>query len=137
MRALKVSLADLPSLQPCIFLAIEHPSHVQHSVVDGETLVDDPVEDEVAAVEHRQEMTTAGLSMFKRQPEGLRGLASFNHQVNFRQRAYATKEPEHRISAHLDTAPPYTYHQGALMSIDYAKKVQGKMMADLNAGVSL
>ena len=137
MRALQVSLADLPSLQPCIFLAIEHPSHIQRGVVAEETLVDDRVEDEVAAVECQRETATAGLSMFERRPEGLHGLASFNHQVNFRQRAYATKESEHKISAHLDTAPPCTHHQGALMSINYAKKVQGTMMADLNAGVSL
>ena len=79
MRALKVCLADLPSLQPCIFVVIKHPSHIQRDDVDDETLVDDPVEDKVAAVERRRETTTTGLSIFERRPEGLCGLVSFNH----------------------------------------------------------
>ena len=53
MRALKASLSGLTSLQPCIFLAIEHPSHIQRGVVNDDTLVDDPVKEEVAAVERQ------------------------------------------------------------------------------------
>jgi len=65
---------------------IEDPSHIQRSVVADEMLVDALVEEEVAAVERQQQQETAttGLSTFERRPEGLTGLASFNHQVNFR-----------------------------------------------------
>ena len=52
-RALKVSLSDLTPLQPCIFLAIKHLSHIQRNVEDNETLVDTPAKEEVAAVERQ------------------------------------------------------------------------------------
>jgi len=137
MQALKVNLSDLTSLQPCIFLAKEFLSRIDTGLVEDEEDADKVVEARVASIEKRRATATTDLSMFERRPEGLHGITAFWHQVNFRQRAYATIERDHKISDHLDCAPPCTEHQGALMSIYYAKKVQGTMMADLNVGVPL
>jgi len=58
----------------------------------------------------------------------------FFHGINWRQLTYATKEKEHKISDHL-MCSPRTHHQRELMTIDYGKKLQGELMADLMDGV--
>jgi len=55
--------------------------------------------------------------------------------VNFHQRAFVTKEQEHKVEHHLDCALPSTAHQDALMVVNYMQKVQGIMIADWDAGV--
>ena len=83
MQALKVNLSDLTSLQPCIFLAMEFPSHIKRGLVKVEESDETVAEARVASIEEQQATSTTGLSMFERRPEGLHGMGAFRNQVNF------------------------------------------------------
>ena len=93
-----MNLPDLTSLQPCIFLAIEFPLHIERGLVEDEEAALTVVAARVASIEEQRATATTGLSMFERRPEGLHGMTAFLHQVDFCQRAYATKERDHKIS---------------------------------------
>ena len=89
MQLLKVDLTDLTPLQPCIFLAIEIPSHIQQGGVDKSQLTDATVKDKISAIKEQRETVCAVLSMFERQPERLTDMDAFWHQVNFWYNTYA------------------------------------------------
>ena len=131
-KSLKVPLSELVALQSCIFLAIENPSHINRGL--EEQAVAPVINQEVADVEANRKTALDGLSLFQRNPEELKGMDAFYHQVNFRQRAYAKKPDEHKINPALMVSPR-NHHQRALMNIDYAKKVQGTLMSDICEGV--
>lgn len=141
---LSVKLSEMPALQPCIFLAIEHPSHIGRGLAeeeetdggnsDGDGTSDGS--DVVAEVEANRVKANSGLSMFQLKPDGLEGTELLDHMVAFRARAYATKQDEHKISGHLAVSPR-THHQKTLMKIDYPLLMQGSLMADVNEGTSL
>ena len=135
---LKVKLAELPSLQPCIFLAMEYPSHLERGLVSDKDEVVGPSNDKDAATINRIESSRLkadhGLTMFQRIPEGLKGEELLDHQCAFRQREYARKPGEHKISPGLNCEPRNS-HQMSLMEIGYAFQAQGNLMADVNAGV--
>lgn len=142
VKELSVKMSDLTSLQPAIFVAMENPSHLDRGVEqDGDLSLAEPRDPEgaaiVNAVEANRAKASSGLSMFQRVPNGMTGLDLFFHQVNFRQRSYALREREHKISEHLNVCSPRTAHQRALMDIDYDKKMQGTLMADVKEGVPL
>ena len=142
VKELSVKMSDLTSLQPAIFVAMENPSHLDRGVEeDDDPSLVEPRDPEgaaiVDAVEANRAKASSGLSMFQRFPNGMTGMDLFFHQVNFRQRSYALREEEHKISAHLNVCSPRTPHQRALMDIDYDKKMQGTLMADVKEGVPL
>ena len=110
MQALNVNLSDLTSLQPCIFLAMEFPLRIERGLVEDEEAALTVVAARVASIEEQRVTATTGMSMFERRPQGLHGMTAFWHQVNFPQRAYATNKKDHKISEHLDCAPPSTEH---------------------------
>lgn len=87
MQALNVNLSDLTSLQPCIFLAMEFPLHIERGLVEDEEAALTVVAARVASIEEQRATATTGLSMFERRPQGLHGMTAFWHQVNFCQRA--------------------------------------------------
>ena len=109
-KALNCNVSDLPTLQPCIFLAMEHPSHIERGIVEQATLTSGIVEDEVAEIESQRVTASSGLLEFVRIPEGVKGLDLLNHQVVFCQRKCADKESKHKISKHLNIKPR-TPHQ--------------------------
>ena len=64
------------------------------------------------------------------------GEVTFNHQVQFCERAYSNKESQHKISDHLMCSPS-NYHKKALMGLSYHMKIQDSLMAGPNEDVSL
>jgi len=139
ITALKIKMSDLTTLQPCIFLAIENPSHLDRGLEEVIDRIDVATKDQatIAGIESIRKKATTGLHMMQRNPDGLKGMDLFEHQVAFRQRAYSKRESEHKISDSL-ACSPRTSHQRSLMSVDYHLKIQGDLMADSGeAGFSL
>jgi hypothetical protein len=109
IKALKISLADLTLLQPCIFLAIDNYLHLDsglEEVIDKIT-VNAPNADEsaIAAIESVRNEANTGLKMMQRNPDGLIGIELFEHQVRFQQRAFSKKEGQHKICDYLAVSP--------------------------------
>ena len=92
---MKVKVSELTALQPCIFLAMEHPSHLERGLASEEEEAMGPCNDEDAAIINRveasQEKADHGLSIFQRIPKGMKGHELFFHQIDFRQREYARR----------------------------------------------
>ncbi len=140
-KALKLSLADLTLLQPCIFLAIDNPLHFDRGLKEDIDKISinapNPNESAIATIESVHNKENTGLKMTQHNPDGLMGIELFEHQVRFHQRAYSKKEGKHKISDHL-AITPHISHQRILMSLDYHLKIQGELMADSSkAGFSL
>ena len=74
-----MKVPDLPSLQPCIFLAMEFPEYVKRGVVDGSTLALGIVEQDVSLIKSKRGKATDGLSIFQQLPEGVKGIDSIGH----------------------------------------------------------
>jgi hypothetical protein len=109
IKALKICLADLTLLQPCIFLAIDNPLHLDRGleeVIDKIT-VNAPNADvsAIAAIETVCNKANTGLKMMQHNPDGLTGIELFEHQVRFRQRDFSKKEGQHKISDYLVISP--------------------------------
>jgi hypothetical protein len=142
ITALKIKMSDLATLQPCIFLAIGNPSHLDRGlkeVMDRILAGDVAIKDQaaIAAIESICEKANTGLHMMQCNPDGVKGMDIFEHQVAFHQRAYSKRESEHKISDPL-ACSPRTSHQRFLMSLNYHLKIQGDLMADNGeAGFSL
>ena len=101
-KALNCNVSDLPTLQPCIFLAMEHPEHLERGIVGESKLLSGIVEEKVVAIESQRQNASTGLSEFCRVPKGVKGIDLLNHQVIFWQRKYANNEKEHKISDYLN-----------------------------------
>jgi hypothetical protein len=90
ITALKIKMSDLTTLQPCIFLAIDNPSHLD-SVIDRglEEVMDRIVAGDVAtkdqaaiaAIETIREKANTGLHMMQRNP--LRGWTYLSTRLHF------------------------------------------------------
>ena len=119
---------------------MEHPSHLERGLPSNEDEVATPNDEEGAAliktVEGARKKADHGLSLFQRIPKGMKGEELLDHQSAFRQREYAAKPEQHFISPALNVEAR-TSHQRSLMEIDYVHRVQGSLMADVNAGVPL
>ena len=132
-------MSDLTTLQPCIFLAIDNPSHLDRGLeeVIDRIVVGTKDQAAIAAIETIREKANTGLHMMQRNPDGVKGMDLFEHQIAFCQRAYSKRESEHKISDSL-ACSPHTSHQRSLMSLDYHLKIKGVLMADSGeAGFSL
>jgi hypothetical protein len=134
IMALKIKMSDLTSLQPCIFLAIDNPSHldrglkeVMDRIVAGDVATKDQAA--IAAIESIREKANTGLLMMRRNPNGVKGMDLFEHQVAFCTKAYSKRESKHKISDSL-ACSPRTSHQRSPMSLNYHLKIQGDLMAD-------
>jgi hypothetical protein len=110
ITALKIKLSDLTTLKPCIFLAIDNPSHldrgleeVMDRIVAGDVATKDQAA--IAAIETIREKANPGLHMMQRNPDGVKGMDLFEHQIAFCQRAYSKRESEHKISDSLAYSP--------------------------------
>ena len=83
---------------------MEDPSHISLGYEDvylnNYSEVDD-VDTQIVIVETDRKKANDGLSVMLKQPPRLVGEAAFNHQVQSRQRAYANKQSQHKISNHL------------------------------------
>ncbi len=84
IKALKISLADLTLLQPCIFLAIDNPLHLDRGL---EEVIDkisayalDADESAFATIESVRNKANTGLKMMQCNPDGLTGIELFEHQ---------------------------------------------------------
>ena len=96
-------MSDLTTLQPCIFLAIDNPSHLDRGLEEVIDRIVVATKDQaaIAAIESIREKATAGLHMMQRNTDGVKAMDLFEHQVAFRQRAYSKRESEHKISDSL------------------------------------
>ncbi len=87
IKALKISVADLTFLQPCIFLSIDNPLHLDRGlkeVIDKITAnAPDADESAIAAIEYVRNKANTGLKMMQHNPDGLTGIELFEHQVRF------------------------------------------------------
>jgi hypothetical protein len=103
ITALKIKMSDLTTLQPCIFLAIDNPSHLDRGLEEVIDRIVVATKDQaaIAAIESIREKATAGLHMMQRNNDGVKGMDLFEHQVAFRQRAYSKRESEHKFSDSL------------------------------------
>ncbi len=103
ITALKIKMSDLTTLQPCIFLAIDNPSHLDRGLEEVIDRIVVATKDRaaIAAIESIRKKATAGLHMMQRNTDGVKGMDLFEHQVAFRQRAYSKRESEHKISDSL------------------------------------
>lgn len=140
VESLPITLSDIPALQPAIFQAIENPDQIAR-VPDEQTnqaksLEQEQAEQDVKEAESTREKINEGLTMFMCKPPRLKGPELFNHMIPFRQRDYATKEGEHKISEYL-MCSPRNAHQRALMKVNYDEKMMGSLKEDLQAGVPL
>ena len=83
-KALQVSMSDLLSLQPAIFLAMEFPQHCERGVIYESTLASNVVKDEVATIESRHAKANEGMTMFEHNPARTNRMELFDHQIAFR-----------------------------------------------------
>jgi hypothetical protein len=78
IQALKISLVDFTSLQPCIFLAIDKPLHLDRGlkeVIDKIILTaPNANESTIAAIESVCNKANTGLKMMQHNPDGLTGI---------------------------------------------------------------
>ena len=79
IAALKIKMSDLTTLQPCIFLAIDNPSHldrgleeVMDRIVAGDVATKDQAA--IAAIETIRKKANTGLHMMQHNPDGVKGL---------------------------------------------------------------
>jgi hypothetical protein len=126
MEKLLVAQNELVSLQTCVWLAIEDPSHIERGMEELEVEQDLPAE--VVQAEASRKKATSDLKHFRCVPDGMTGIELFHHQIAFCQRAYARKPHEHRIDPALGVFSPKKKEQKNLLSVDYAYKVQGDIM---------
>jgi hypothetical protein len=136
-KELSIPFKDLTVLQPCIFCAIEDPSHIDRGMDNDDAPSPEEVPLEVVAAEATRKSANDGLHLFQRCPPHLSGEALFDHSIGFMHRQYAKKEDQFKISAHLNVASPANQHQKDLLRLDYHLKMQGSLMDDVNAGVNL
>lgn len=139
MHCLKVRLTDIPTFQPAIFLAIDNPSHLSRGLVNEapkQTEEQAEAAITIAEVEANRKKANHGLDMLVARPPGMKGIELFDHMISHRQRLFAQKEKEHKISDWLEVWPR-TPHQISLMDVDYHLKMQGSLIDDLDQGVGL
>lgn len=132
--ALALTTKLVPSLQTCVWLANDNPSHLDRGMEDVE--IEDETPDEVTNVESVRCSATDDLSMFRRVPDGMSGMELFDHMVAFRHRAYSKNQGEHKLNPALMISPR-TKSQVDMMTVDYARKVQGDIMSEVGDGVNL
>ena len=82
---MKIKLSDLTTLQPCIFLAIDNPSHLDRGLqeVIDRIVVGTKDQAAIAAIETIREKANTGLHMMQRNPDGVKGMDLFEHQIAF------------------------------------------------------
>ena len=85
----------------------------------------------VVQADASRKKATSDLNLFCGVPDGMTGIKLFDHQIAFRQRAYARKPHEHRID------PALRVEQKNLLSVDNAYKVQGDIMQAVGDGINL
>ena len=102
---------------------MEFPQHCERGVIDKSTLASSVTKDEVAAIKSRRVKANGGLTMFEHNPAGMNRMELFDHQIAFRQRSFATREKDHKITDHLNCSPRTT-HQGWLMGVEYHNKIK-------------
>jgi len=76
ITALKIKMSDLTTLQPCIFLAIDNPSHLDRGLEEVIDWIVVATKDQaaIAAIESIREEAAAGLHMMQRNPDGDKGM---------------------------------------------------------------
>ena len=131
---LAIPIKDLNQLQPCIFCAIDDPSHLDRGVEEDAPLPTD-VPPEVAAAEEARNDATAGLSFYLAKPDGVKGEKLLAHLYQHIQKMYKDRKAEFGVSKHLDVEVR-TPHQQTLMELDYEETIMATIMDDINAGVS-
>ncbi len=96
IKSLKISLSNLTLLQPCIFIAIDNPLHLDRGLEEAikKITVNAPNANEsvIAAIKSVCNEANTGLKMMQRSPDGLTGFELFEHQVRFCQRAIQRKK---------------------------------------------
>ena len=143
-QELSVKISEIPALQPCIFLAIENPSHLTRGLIEEDEEVEEEEDDDevvkgreiIEEVEGTRAKANEGLSMWTRLPPGLSNEEAFIHMIEYRQRRYAKKKEQHKISDSL-LVSPRNHHQRSLMGIRYDLEMQGNLMEDVHEGVPL
>jgi hypothetical protein len=135
MTAMNCNLSDLPSLQPCIFLAMDDPSHLDRGLEEVATTMIQAGQTTIDAVEANRKKAIDGLKVMSFK-SSLKGIDRFNHLVRYRQIKFAKNEKDHKISDAL-ACSPRTNHQRDLMCVDYPLKMQGELWDDITGGVTL
>ena len=135
MTAMHCNLSDLPSLQPCIFLAMDDPSHLDRGLDEVTATMIQAGQSTIDAAESNRKKAIDGLKVMSFK-SSLTGIARFNHLVRYRQIKYSKNENDHKISDSL-ACSPRTNHQRDLMSIDYHLRMQGDLWNDIAGGVTL
>ena len=131
-RECKVVMSSMSTLQTCITLAIEDPSHLRRGIPAEDAEEEERVvEDEEAEAEEKRVKADHGLTMLKRVPDHLSGMELFEHQVRFRQRHYG--KDGNIISAHLMVSPRGKF-QNNMLAPDFASSVQHHIMRDIGTG---
>ena len=123
----KVPYSDMQSLQMCIQLAIENPSHLDRGIPSKTEVqaASEPCAELKQAIKSQSNVTN-GLSQFQLKPEGMAGEDLFNHMVTFCRRT--VPEEEHHISAHLAVDSLKDKHQKQLMWQSYEEMMLGNIM---------
>jgi hypothetical protein len=134
-RELSVPMSQLNQLQPCIFLAIEHPGHLDRGI---EELEETPTElhPEVVAAEAARANATHDLSLYQLKPAGLKGEELLTHMIQYSKRTYKGDPSTYGVASYL-AVDPTTPHQRALLSMNYHQRAMGTIMEDVNSGISL
>ena len=83
MEKLLVAQNELVSLQTCVWLAIEGPSHIEQGMEELEVEQDLPAE--VVQAEASRKKATSDLKLFRCVPDGMTGIELFHHQIAFHQ----------------------------------------------------
>ena len=92
---------------------------------------------EVVALEKERQKASDNLSMYGLHPKGLKGLAKFDHMVGLRQREYADKQKEHKISDCLHIhSPKKGWTDGArdLFKIKYHNVLESNVLKSVGNG---
>ena len=135
---LTVSLSDLPSIQVAIWHSIENPVDLDRGMEDeDDSTTSTAKEPEVIALEKERQKGTDNLSMYELHPKGLKGKPHFDHMVAMRQRKYADKQRDHKISDCLHIHSPikgYTDSARDLFKIKYHNVLESNVFKNVGNG---
>ena len=92
-----------------IWLAIDHPDHINRGNKDVPIVV--PTPEELEAVESNRKTAANGLYMFQINTPGMKEETSLNHMVDIRKQMYHDKRKENKVSDAVHIRSPTKKHK--------------------------
>ena len=134
----RLNLKEVASLQVCICIALDQPSHLDRGM-EG---VEISLPDVVSAVEKERKAAVDDLLMFHLKPPGVKGKNLFDRMIGRRHIKYADSKliKKHNISDDfnsISTLKGRSQHHKDFVGINYAHKSESQIMMDVGDGSNL